>query len=57
MKQLLGFAVLLSSCVFTHSTLSAQPNILFILCDELGFGDLGCYGQQQTKNVSGVFVW
>lgn len=22
-----------------------KPNILFILCDDMGYGDLGCYGQ------------
>ena len=25
-----------------------KPNILFILCDDMGYGDLGCYGQ---KNI------
>ena len=35
------------------SAASKQPNILFILADDLGYGDLGCYGQKRilTPNL------
>jgi arylsulfatase len=33
--------------------LSKQPNIVFILADDLGYGELGCYGQEKigTPNL------
>ena len=33
-----------------------MPNIIYIMADDLGYGDLGCYGQQQiqTPNIDGL---
>ncbi len=31
---------------------TAQPNVVFMLADNLGYGDLGCYGGGETRGMS-----
>lgn len=33
----------------SHVFKKRKPNIIFILADDLGYGDLGCYGQKEIK--------
>eukprot|EP01041_Mallomonas_annulata_P021302 gene21302-41325_t len=47
-RFVLGIA-LLTSVVATASAQVTKPNIIFILADDLGYGELGSYGQQQLR--------
>ncbi|NOR75866.1 MAG: sulfatase-like hydrolase/transferase [Draconibacterium sp.] len=40
--------VLLNSCK-NKPEVNPKPNILFLLADDLGYGELGCYGQQEIQ--------
>ena len=39
---------MLASCG-NHSEADKSPNVIFILCDDLGYGDIGAYGQQYIR--------
>src|SRR3954469_8540162 len=45
------FAIVCVLCA--HASGSAQPNLIFVLSDDLAQGDVGCYGQKliQTPNL------
>lgn len=49
MRRALVGAVVVFGCVDLPAADAAKPNVLFILADDLGWGDLGCYGNRFVK--------
>ncbi|MBI5801942.1 MAG: sulfatase [Verrucomicrobia bacterium] len=46
---LLLFCVMHESAVQTQAAEQPRPNIIVILADDLGYGDLGCYGAKEIR--------
>ncbi|MDX8340694.1 arylsulfatase [Draconibacterium sp. IB214405] len=50
---LIVIAAFLSSCTQKVELEPSKPNVIYILADDLGYGDLSCYGQKKfsTPNI------
>src|SRR5688572_26910059 len=49
--RLLALCLLLAAAIAVPVS-GRQPNIVFIIADDLGYGDLGCYGQKIIRTPS-----
>ncbi len=56
MKKQIGFIILLLFLCFQSLFAAEKSNIIFILADDQGYGDLSCYGSTviNTPNIDGL---
>lgn len=54
--SLLAASIIVSSAIGCDAGSPAKPNILILLADDLGYGELGCYGQEviKTPNIDAL---
>jgi arylsulfatase A len=52
LQRCLGLALLLSLVLASTTSVAAKtrkPNLIFFICDDLGYGDIGAYGQTKIR--------
>ena len=49
MNKVLAAGTVIGTAISLYGAEAEKPNIVFILCDDLGIGDIGVYGQQKLK--------
>ena len=49
MRLCLAILALLPGATAIHGAENPRPNIIVILADDLGYGDLGCYGHPTIR--------
>jgi arylsulfatase A-like enzyme len=52
LSLLCAVLVSLASVITAHAADARKPNVIFILADDLGYGELGCYGQKKIRTPS-----
>ncbi len=49
MSRTLTFLFAAFAAVASPLAAAEKPNLIFILADDLGYGDVGCFGQEKIK--------
>lgn len=56
MKRQIFAMPLLATAAAMSGAQAERPNVIYIMCDDMGYGDLGCYGQPyiSTPNIDSL---